>query len=338
MLAQLLMIIVAATAVASEGDITTHTVEAEVCKTTGPFRIAKDKDEPGRSYLHLPPDATPAGPGPTIQHAFSVERKGLYEVKLRVRTAKRSASPFAVAVDGRRVTWDLRRADRWSWRAVPELFRLSPGRHTLRIRPACDGVNCDSSRNVIVESCYFHTSDDAVAIKSGLNEDGWRVDRPSEKIIIRHCRSSGGKWGGISFGSDMSGDVRNVLIHDVHFADTSRAINFKSTRGRGGTVENVFVRDILVDGNGNEPFRADTHYRAWFGSDAGKPPTIRNLRVRDLVARDVRRVLHIHGLPERPIQDIVLENVTIEAADEPAHIANVKGLRMEDVSIRMRRR
>ena len=76
--------------------------------------------------------------------------------------------------------------------------------------PNGDGINLDSTRNALVEHCFLDTDDDAVAIKSGINEDGRRVGKPSENIVVRHCHSKGPRWGSISIGSDMSGGVRNV--------------------------------------------------------------------------------------------------------------------------------
>jgi polygalacturonase len=77
-------------------------------------------------------------------------------------------------------------------------------------------INC---RNVIIEDCCFDTGDDCIVLKAGLNEDGWRVDKPCENIIIRHCRTKRGH-GGVVIGSEMSGSVRNIFIHDCKFNGT----------------------------------------------------------------------------------------------------------------------
>ena len=202
--------------------------------------------------------------------------------------------------------------------------------------PNNDGLNCDSCRNVLVEYCYFNTDDDALAIKSGINEDGWRVGRPSENIIIRHCRSSGSRWGGISFGSDTSGGIKNVFIHDVHFADTRSSLYLKSTRGRGGTVEDIFIQNIEISGQDNKPIKIDTKYRAWFGSDDGVAPIFRNINISNLKAREVRQAMYIQGLPEQPLENIKLQNISILDAQESAHLANVSNLTIDNLSISLK--
>ena len=106
--------------------------------------------------------------------------------------------------------------------------------HTLG-GPNNDGINLDSTRNALVEHCFLNTEDDAVAIKSGMSEDGRRVGKPSENIVVRHCYSKGTGWGGLAVGSDMSGDVRNVFVEDVTFDRTKLGIFLKSNRERGAS-------------------------------------------------------------------------------------------------------
>ena len=82
--------------------------------------------------------------------------------------------------------------------------------------PNNDGIIIDSSRNVVIEDCTLNTREDCIALKSGLNEDGRRVGKPTENVIVRRTRATGGA-GGITIGSDMSGGVRNVFVHDCHY-------------------------------------------------------------------------------------------------------------------------
>lgn len=98
-----------------------------------------------------------------------------------------------------------------------------------------DGIDVDSCRNVLVECCRFDVNDDAVVIKSGRDDDGLRINRPSENIVVRHCRSGLGTpcHGAVAIGSESSGGVNNVYVHDCHFDGTKRAVRLKSMRGRG---------------------------------------------------------------------------------------------------------
>jgi polygalacturonase len=107
-----------------------------------------------------------------------------------------------------------------------------------------DGCNPDSSRNVLIEDSFFNTSDDVVAIKSGLNEDGWRVNLPSENIIIRRIRSGNGH-GGVTVGSEMSGGVRNVFAFDSDLTGDT-ALRIKTLPGRGGEIRNIHYDHIRI--------------------------------------------------------------------------------------------
>ena len=114
--------------------------------------------------------------------------------------------------------------------------------------PNNDGCDPESCRDVLIERCDFTTGDDCIAIKSGRNFDGRRVNVPSENIVIRNCRMRDGH-GGVTIGSEASGGVRNVYVRDCHMggADLIRALRLKTNSYRGGYIENVLFRDVRVD-------------------------------------------------------------------------------------------
>jgi polygalacturonase len=120
-----------------------------------------------------------------------------------------------------------------------------------------DGCNPDSTRNVLIEDSFFNTSDDVVAIKSGLNEDGWRVNKPSENIIIRRIRSGNGH-GGVTVGSEMSGSVRNVFAFDCDLTGDT-ALRIKTLPGRGGEIRNIHYNNIRLAAH-NLAFEVTTNY------------------------------------------------------------------------------
>ncbi|MHC4624484.1 MAG: glycosyl hydrolase family 28 protein [Planctomycetota bacterium] len=202
--------------------------------------------------------------------------------------------------------------------------------------PNNDGVNPDSCKNVLIEYCNFDTSDDAVAIKSGRDEDGWRVGRPSENIVVRHCRFGLGEDcdGVVSIGSEMSGDVRNVLVRNCHFDRTVRGIRIKSMRGRAGVVENIWMQDITTGHIGGEPVLLNTFY----GSSSmrpfsDKPPLFRNINIRNVDCRRSRNALTIRGLPEQPIENVTIENLSV-AAENGLTCSDAKGIELANVNIR----
>ncbi len=197
--------------------------------------------------------------------------------------------------------------------------------------PNNDGFNADSCRNVVVEHCTFATGDDSVAIKSGLNEDGWRVGRPSENIVVRHCRMMRGH-GGVVIGSDMSGGVRNVFVHDCDFSGSLMGIRLKSSRGRGGVVENVWYRDLDLGDIIGQAIIVHTDYKAYFGSDQGKAPTFRKIHISDVICRKAGQAARLSGLPELPIEDVVFERAVLGGREGVA-CSNVKSLRLTDVAV-----
>lgn len=134
--------------------------------------------------------------------------------------------------------------------------------------PNNDGCDPESSRNVLIENCLFRTGDDAVAIKSGRDADGRRVGRPSENIVIRHCRFFS-ECNGLCIGSEMSGGVSNVLMYDVEIGNVKNALLFKSNLDRGGYIRNVFVDSINIASAQGAVLRFETNY---FGYRGGNYP------------------------------------------------------------------
>lgn len=179
--------------------------------------------------------------------------------------------------------------------------------------PNNDGCDPDSSRNVLIEDSFFSTGDDCVVIKSGLNEDGWRVGKPSENIVVRRLHGELGH-GGVVIGSEMSGGVRNVWVTDCEFVGTDRGLRIKSMRGRGGIIENVFYenvrhRDIRLMVVEVTSFYASSTLKPL----TDKPPLIRNVHVKNVSAAGAKRAIDIVGLAELPISDVSFENIEIVA-------------------------
>lgn len=203
--------------------------------------------------------------------------------------------------------------------------------------PNGDGVNSDSSRNVLIEYCFFDTDDDAIAIKSGKNEDAWRVGKPSENVVIRDCYSKGPRWGSISIGSEMSGGIRNISVRNVKFDGTLLGFQIKTKPGRGGVVENVWVEGIEASQIAGQIFFVNTAY----GADTFSPPNPVLPRIRNVFARNIRgtqadkvyaRPVEINGLPEIPVENIQFRNVFCEGR-EGMVIHHARGVKLEQVRI-----
>ena len=177
--------------------------------------------------------------------------------------------------------------------------------------PNTDGCNPDSTRNMLIEDSFFSTGDDCIVIKSGLNEDGWRVGRPTENVVIWRVRGEHGH-GGVAIGSEMSGGVRNVYVNDCEWKGVERGLRIKSMRGRGGVVENVTYENVRHTDLGILDIELTTFYgSSTLEPRTRTPPMIRGIHVRNVQARGASHGIDIIGLPELPIQDISIENVDI---------------------------
>jgi len=201
--------------------------------------------------------------------------------------------------------------------------------------PNTDGLNPDSCRNVLIEGCSFHTGDDCIAINSGMNEDGWRVARPCQNIVIRDCAMSEGH-GAVAFGSGMSGGVCNVYVHDCHFSGVDQGIRFKSMRGRGGFVENVLCEDIQMAGLRQEAIVLSMFYGSSTApSRSDAPPAFRDVHIRNVTCESAGTAVAIRGLPEQPIQRVVLENVHLRAV-KGICLQEAEELSLKNVSVAVR--
>ena len=176
-----------------------------------------------------------------------------------------------------------------------------------------DGIDIDSSRRVRISGCDIDVNDDCIAIKSSKDEDGRRVNRPAEDILVEKCRFRYGH-GGVSMGSEMSGGIRNVEIRNcIVEADNWAPIRFKSQPSRGGVVENITYRDITLQ-NTRKAFEFNM---AWRMVPPIKPPSdplpvVRHVRIINVVGT-VQSVGDMHGLKDSPIQDVAFQNCKISA-------------------------
>lgn len=199
--------------------------------------------------------------------------------------------------------------------------------------PNGDGIVVDSSKNVLLEYNHLETGDDAVVIKSGMNEDGLNINIPTENVVVRHFKAVNVRTGsgGVVFGSETSGGIRNVYVHDGYFDGADRGIRFKTERGRGNVIENIHVRDIVMKNITYEAININTFYTG--PSAMGPSPTVRNIFIRNVSVDTVPTGIAFSGLPEKWLENIHLENITIKNAGVGAHFHRVKDLHLKQVAI-----
>lgn len=200
--------------------------------------------------------------------------------------------------------------------------------------PNNDGINMDSTRYALIENCRINSRDDAIAIKSGVNEDGRRVGRPSENIVVRNinCAPSNGS---IAIGSEMSGDVRNIFFHDILISDTRRGIRIKSNSSRGGIAENIYFHNLDMKNIRNGALEIDTEYFAWMSDVNGKEhPLIKNIEVKNITCTGAAFAALVKGKEEMPVEDIRIENFKV-VAERGMSFNWVKGLGLRNIDVKV---
>ena len=197
--------------------------------------------------------------------------------------------------------------------------------------PNSDGCDPESCKDVLIENCVFDTGDDCIAIKSGRNADGRRVNVPSENIIVSNCEMKAGH-GGVVMGSELSGGIRNVFVEDCRMSspDLERGIRIKTNAMRGGGVQNLNVRDLEI-GTVKDLFVINFFYEE--GDQGPYSPVVKNLYMSNIECASARRVMDLRGFEHAPIENVRLVGVTVAEAAEPSIISNVNGLELHRVTV-----
>lgn len=205
-----------------------------------------------------------------------------------------------------------------------------------------DGLDLESCRNVLVYNCRFDVGDDAMCMKSGRDEAGRRRGRPTENIAIWDCTVYHGH-GGFVVGSEMSGSVRNISVRNCDFLGTDVGLRFKSTRGRGGVVEKIYIENIRMKDIATDAIR----FNLFYASESPDPekslevapepvsketPRFQDIYLKNIVCRGAENAIYIQGLPEMPVQRIDMENIVI-SADVGATCIEVDHITFNNVTI-----
>jgi len=211
-----------------------------------------------------------------------------------------------------------------------------------------DGIDVESCKNVLIVKSTFDVGDDAICIKSGKDEEGRLRARPAENIIVDNCKVFKGH-GGFVVGSEMSGGARNISVRNCQFLGTDVGLRFKSNRGRGGLVENIYISNIYMFDIATDSFLFDLYYTGKSASESldegdttpvevkappvtKETPSFRNIYVSNIVSRNARRAMFFNGLPEMNISNINVENAII-TSQYGAVICESDGIKFKNVHI-----
>lgn len=224
--------------------------------------------------------------------------------------------------------------------------------------PSSDGIDIDSSTNVLVQNCDIDCNDDNFCLKAGRDADGLRVNKPTQNVIIHDCIARAGH-GMFTCGSETSGGIHNVEVYNIKAYGTRVGIRFKSTQTRGGTVRDIHIHDvemkdvtraILVDYDWNPAYSTipeDVRKRI---EDEGKElphhwkvlmqrvpkeqgiPHLRDVTIKNVKAVDSETAFSVAGLEVAKAANFLLENVHITAA-KAGSIKNAKNWTFKNVQV-----
>lgn len=199
--------------------------------------------------------------------------------------------------------------------------------------PNTDGINPESCRNVHISDCHISVGDDCITLKSGRDAQARRLGVPCENITITNCTMLSGH-GGVVIGSEMSGSVRKVTISNCVFDGTDRGIRIKSTRGRGGVVEDIRVSNIIISNIKREAVVLNLKYSKMpVEPMSERTPLFRDISISGLTAVGVKTPVKIVGLEEAPVTDIILRDINVKNAREKCIFENCERIRLTDVIV-----
>lgn len=210
-----------------------------------------------------------------------------------------------------------------------------------------DGIDLESCKNVLIEGSTFDVGDDGICIKSGRDAEGRKRGIPTENVVIRNSAVYHAH-GGFVIGSEMSGGAKNIFVYDCSFIGTDIGLRFKTTRGRGGVVENIYAKNIIMKDIVGEAVLFDMYYAAQDpialkGEQREAPkvkllpvteetPVFRNFYISNIVCDGASKAVFIRGLPEMSISGIYLENMVIQAR-QGIDIQEAKNVQLKNVKV-----
>ena len=191
-----------------------------------------------------------------------------------------------------------------------------------------DGIDIESCKNSVIYNCTFDVGDDAICIKSGKDKEGRDRDIPTENLIVKNCVVYHGH-GGVTLGSEMSGGVKNMHVSGCTFIGTDVGLRFKSKRGRGGVVENIFISNIDMVDIPTNAVSFNLYYGGLSVSEmlaqsekedipteiypvSEETPQFKDISIKNITCKGAEQAIYLQGLPEMNLENIQMENLTME--------------------------
>ena len=208
-----------------------------------------------------------------------------------------------------------------------------------------DALDLESCRRAVIRGCTFDVGDDGICLKSGKDAAGRRIGVPTEDVLVEGCTVYHAH-GGFTIGSEMSGGVRNVRVDNCTFIGTDIGLRFKSTRGRGGVVENIHISNLRMVDIPGDAINFNLYYggkspldetaavpEVSFPKITEETPQFRDIRIENLTCCGAQCAIVLQGLPEMPLRDIVLRNVSI-TSEKGISVTDAENIRFENVNVK----
>lgn len=205
---------------------------------------------------------------------------------------------------------------------------------TNSLGPNNDGCDPESCTNVMIKNCSFTDGDDCIAIKSGRDADGRRINVPSKNIIVQDCEMKDGH-GGVVIGSEGSGGVENVYAQNCVMSSKNleRAIRIKSNSCRGGVMKNFYFRNLKVGQVHEAVVKINMVYANEKGPDCNYPPTLSGVYINNVVSEESEYAIFIEGISDKPVTNINIENCTFKNMQKENFVKDANGLQIKNTMV-----
>ncbi len=200
--------------------------------------------------------------------------------------------------------------------------------------PNTDGCDPEACSYVLIKDCVFNDGDDCIAIKSGRNNDGRKLNTPSKDIIVKDCNMKDGH-GGVSIGSEISGGCHDVYVENCEMNSPAldRMLRIKSNAKRGGVVENIFVRDIKVGEVAGAIVELNMNYDPPEAKGYHFKPVMKDIFISNVTSQKSRYCLFVEGLANSKVKDVFISDCKFDGVKDGSKISNAENIKMKDVYI-----
>ena len=137
-------------------------------------------------------------------------------------------------------------------------------------------------------------------------------------------------------------------VSNCTFMGADVGLRFKSNRGRGGVVENIFISDIFMTSIPTYAISFNLYYGGKSISEmmdegvkenfaepepvSEETPRFKNITIKNIILKGALQAVFMQGLPEMSLENIVLSNMSLEA-DKGFSVIDAHGVTIENIEM-----